>query len=78
MSAPDYFLGGDFECVKEPKTNNKILKWVSKIHVKKMMDKFKNTFGFDPSNQHAAMPPEYNPELETTELCTDTEKAQYW
>ena len=43
-----------------------------------MMDKFKNTFGFDPSNQHAAMPPEYNPELETTELCTDTEKAQYW
>ena len=39
---------------------------------------FKNTLGFDPSKQHAAMPPTYKPELDTTELCTDTEKAQYW
>ena len=24
-SDPEYFLGGDFECVKEPKTENEIL-----------------------------------------------------
>ena len=77
-SEPDYFTGGYFERVKETKTNNKILIWGSKKFVKCMMDNFKKKFGSEPSNQHGAMPPDYNPELDTTELCTDTEKSQYW
>ena len=43
-----------------------------------MMENFNKTFGFEPSKHHYAMPPEYKPELYTTELFTDTEKAQYW
>ena len=66
MLAPDYFLGGDFERVKELKTNSKILKWVSKVYVKCMMDNFKNNFVFVISKQHAAMPPDYKPNLDTT------------
>ena len=58
-SAPDYFLGGYFEHVKEPKTDKKILKWVSKIYVKQMMDNFNNTFGFEPSKKNSATPPDY-------------------
>ena len=57
-SAPDYFLGGDFEIVKDPKTNNKILTWGSKTYVNQMLENFNNTFGFEPSKSHAAMPPD--------------------
>ena len=77
-SAPDYFLGGDFERVKEPNTNNKILAWGSTTYVKRMMDNFNNILGFEPSKKHAAIPPDYKTELETPELFTDTENAQYW
>ena len=42
------------------------------------MDNFKNTFGFDPSKQHSTMPTDYEPKLYTTDLFTDTDKAQYW
>ena len=52
--------------------------WGSNTYVKSMMDNFKNNFGFEPSNQHAAMQPDCKPEIDTTEICTDTEKAQYW
>ena len=71
-SAPDYFLGGDFERFREPKNDNKILTWDSKTYVKRMMDNFKNPFGFDTSKQHAAILPDYKPEFYTTGLCTDT------
>ena len=40
-----------------------------------MVDNFKNTFGFDPTKKHSVVPHNYKPELDTTELCTDTEKA---
>ena len=33
-SDPDYFLGGYFEHVKEPKTDYEILKWGSKTYAK--------------------------------------------
>ena len=49
MLAPDYFLGRNPGRLKEPKTKNKIMTWGSKIYGKRMMDNFKNTFGFDPS-----------------------------
>ena len=57
-SAPDYFLGGDLERVKETKTDNKILKWVSRTFDKRMMERFKNNLGFEPSKQHATIPPD--------------------
>ena len=62
-SAPEYFLCGNFECAKDPKSNNEILTWVSKTYVKHMMDNFKNTFGFDLFYQHSSMPPNFNPKL---------------
>ena len=77
-SAPEYFLGGDFGFVKEPKTYNEILTWGHKTYVKRIMDNFNNNFGSDPSKQHAAMPPGYKPEIDTTDLYNDAEKAQYW
>ena len=61
-----YFLGGYFKHFKYPKTDNNILKWVSKKCVKRMMENFKNTFGFDPSNQYGVMPPDYKHEIDTT------------
>ena len=42
------------------------------------MYNFKNTLGFETSKKHAEMSPDYNPELDTTELWTDTEKVKYW
>ena len=36
-----------------------------------MVDNLKNTFGFEPSKKYAYMPPDYKPELYTTELCND-------
>ena len=41
------------------------------------MDNFNKTFGFEPSKKYATMHPYYKPDLDTNELCTDTEKAQY-
>ena len=41
------------------------------------MENFNKTFGFEPSKHHYAMPPEYKPELYTTEFFTHTEKLQY-
>ena len=73
----EYFLGGYFDHVKEHKTGNEILAWGSNIYVKLKMDNFKNTFCFEPSKQHATMPPDYKTELDTTDLCNDDEKAQY-
>ena len=43
-----------------------------------MMYNFKNTFGFELSKQHAAMPPDYKPEIDTTDLYTDADKVQHW
>ena len=76
--SPDYFLGGYFERVKEPNTDNEILTWVSKTYVKIMMENFKNTYVFDPPKQHSAMPPEYKPDIDTTDLYNDPEKDKYW
>ena len=56
-SAPYYFLGGYFERVKDPKTDNEILTWGSKTYVKCLMENFNNTFGFEASKQHATMNP---------------------
>ena len=42
------------------------------------MDKFKNTFGFEPSKQHSLMTPDYKPELDTADLCNYYQKLQYW
>ena len=39
--------------------------------------KFKNNFCFEPSTQHSTIPPDYNTELDTTDLCNDDEQAQY-
>ena len=36
-SAPDYFLGGYFEHVKEPKTDNEIMTWGYNTYVKRLM-----------------------------------------
>ena len=41
-----------------------------------MMDNFNNTFGFDTSKHNAVIPPDYKPELDTTDLFIDTDKAQ--
>ena len=64
-SSPDYCLGGYYYSVKEPKTDNEILTWGSNTYVKRLMENFKNTFGFEDSKQHVVMTPEYNPELDT-------------
>ena len=77
-SASEYLLGGYFERVKEPKTDNKILTWVSKTYVKRMIANFNNTFGFEPSKQHSDMPSDYKPELDTTDPCNNDDKDQYW
>ena len=42
-----------------------------------MTDKSRKIFVFDLSKQHAAMPPGYKSEIDTTELWNDAEKAQY-
>ena len=76
MQAPDYFLGGYFERVKNPNTDNEILKWGSKTYSKRPMEKIKNTFVFEDYKQHFAMTPEYNTDLDTNQLCTDTDNAQ--
>ena len=67
-SATEYFLVGYFERVRETKTDNEILVWGSKTYVKCMMYNFKNTLGLELSNQHVEIPPEYKPELDTTDL----------
>ena len=61
-----------------PNTENEILKWGSNTYVKRMMENFKNNFGFYPSKEHSTMTPDYKPGLHTTELFTDNKKAQYW
>ena len=50
--------------------------WGSKKYVKSIMENFKSTFGFEPSKQHSEMPPDYKPELYTTEIFTETKKEQ--
>ena len=50
----------------------------SKTYVKRMMDNFNNTFGFEPSKQHSTMPPHYKRDIDTTDLFDDADKAQYW
>ena len=77
ISALEYFLGRNFDPIKEPMSYNNILTWGSNTYVKLMMGKFKNTSGFEPTKQHADMPPNYKPEINITDLCNDAEKDQY-
>ena len=42
-----------------------------------MMYSLNNTFGFEPSNKHYDVPPNYNPDINITELCNDTNNYQY-
>ena len=51
---------------------------IQDIYGKHIMDNFNNTFGFDTSKKNAAIPPDYKPELYTTDLYNDSEKAQDW
>ena len=75
--ATEYFLGGDFDCVKEPKSRSNILTSVSKTYAKLMMDNFNINFGFIPSKQHTDMPPNYKPDIDITDLYNDADKARY-
>ena len=67
-SALEYFLGGYFEHVKDPKSNNEILMWVSKTYVKHMMNNFNNNFVFETSKQNDDMPTNDKTELDITDL----------
>ena len=51
--------------------------WGSKTHVKRMMDNFDNTFGFETSRERVAMTPEYKPEFDTLDLCNNADNNQY-
>ena len=73
----EYFLGGDFEHIKEPKSNNEILMWVQNTYAKRMMDNLKNSFDFDPSKQNSVMSPNYNSDIDITDLLNDAKKAQH-
>ena len=64
--------------VKEPKTDNGIITWGSKTYGKRMMENFNKCFGFEPSKQHARIPPDYKTEIDTTVSYKDAEKEQYW
>ena len=66
--AQEYFLGGNFERVKEPKSNNQILAWSTNTCVKRMIDNFKITFIFEPNKQHAAMHDIYKHEIGIADL----------
>ena len=59
----DHLLGGNFERVKDPKSDKNIITLGSNIYFKRMMENFKNTFWFEPTKQRAAMTPDYNPEI---------------
>ena len=72
----EYVLSRDFDCVKEPKSNNKILTWVSNTYAKHMMYSFNNSFGFEPTMQHAALPTNYKSDLDITDLCKYSDKYQ--
>ena len=76
--SPEYFLCDDFKSVKDPKSNNYILILGSKTYDKCMMDNFKNSFSFEPSKQHADMPPNYKPDLKITDIYNDANNAKYW
>ena len=43
-----------------------------------MMDNSKNTFGFESYKQHSAMPPNYKPDIDISDICNDANKSQYW
>ena len=75
-SALEYFLGGDFEWVKESNSNNEILTWGSNNYANCMMDNFKNTFLFELYKQHSAMNTDYKPELYITDNWNDADKDQ--
>ena len=77
-SAPEYFLGGYFEHVKEPKTDIEVLTWGSKTHVKRTMETFNNNFYFEPYEKHATTTPDYNSDIDTTDLFNGAEKVKYW
>ena len=62
-------LAAIFERVDEPKSDKDILTWSSKTYGKRMVDKFKTTLGFEPTNQYSNIPPGYKPELDINDLC---------
>ena len=51
---------------------------IQDIYGKHIMDNFNNTFGFYTSKKNAAIPPDYQPKLDNTDVCNDADKAQYW
>ena len=74
----EYFLGRNFERVKDTKSDNKIITWISKTYVKPIVDNLKNKFGLEPNNKYTATPPNYNPQLDITDLYNHANKDQYW
>ena len=42
------------------------------------MYNFNNTFDFEQSNQHSAIPPDYKPELNITDIFKNSNEDKYW
>ena len=52
--------------------------WGYKTYANHMMYNFNNTFGYEPSNQHYSIPPNYKPDISITYFFNYSEKAHYW
>jgi len=76
VGEPEYHLGGDIKKVKDPE---EVLQWGPTRYVKRMMDTYKNMFGTEvPKREvHAPLDPKDHPELDTTELLDEGERAKY-
>ena len=77
VGVPTYHLGATFERVNGPE---KMMTWGAVRYIQKILDQYEKIFGEKVKNGrriHAPLEPGDHPELDTTELCDDDDKAKY-
>ena len=80
VGPPTYHLGATFERVKEPGTDKTVMTWGPVRYIQKILDQYERMFGEKVSGSrkiHAPLEPGDHPELDTSELCNEDEKAKY-
>ena len=77
VGTPTYHLGATFERVKDPEP---MMTWGPVRYVQKILDQYEKIFGEQVKNSrkiHAPLEPGDHPELDTSDLCNEDEKAKY-
>lgn len=75
---PEYYLGGNIDEIEwKGAPNGKTLAWSAKTYITSVTERIEKLYGVELKNYQSPMESTYRPELDATELLTESERTQY-